>query len=166
MESLEALRERLIGFVRWKFASRGGVYALAEDIVNQAFLEVGGSAGFSGGKCNFGYMSMACLRGAYKVFHRYDADRERMVCLADAMPLIDEDNFVDEVMHAADVEAVFASLQVLKEVERVIVRERYYGAFTFREISERHGIKLNTVLTHHRRALEKLRPLLLEWRPT
>jgi RNA polymerase sigma factor (sigma-70 family) len=82
-----------------------------------------------------------------------------------ALPLIDEDNFVDEITRADDTAAIIESLQTLKHIEQVIVRERYYGDFTFREISERHGINLNTVLTHHRRALDKLRPKLIYlWR--
>jgi len=82
------------------------------------------------------------------------------VCLSEAVPLIDEENFVDEIVRAEDTEAVVRSLQTLKRVEQLIISERYYGDFTFREISQRHGINLNTVLTHHRRALEKLRPML------
>jgi RNA polymerase sigma factor (sigma-70 family) len=109
---------------------------------------------------NFGYMSKAVLRTAYKVFHKHDKENLILTDFESAEPLISEENFVREIEAAEDTAAIFASLQVLKQVERVIITERYYNDFSFREISETHGIKLNTVLSHHRRALEKLRPHL------
>jgi RNA polymerase sigma factor (sigma-70 family) len=136
---------------------------MAEDIVNQAFLDVTRSSGFDEGKLNFGYMSVACIRAAYKVFHRNDRDSGITVSYGLAAPLIDEDAFVEEFGRADDTAFIVQSLQVLKQVEQIIIRERYYGEFSFREISERHGINLNTVLSHHRRALEKLRPILSKY---
>jgi RNA polymerase sigma factor (sigma-70 family) len=161
MESMENLRARLVAYVRKKFYTRRGIANVADDIVNQAFLSVAASPRFTAELYNFGYMSKACIRGAYKVFHQSGDEGSRLVTLSMAVPLIDEDCFVEEIVQAEDTAAVVASLQILKDVEQVIIRERYYGEFTFREISERHGINLNTVLTHHRRALNKLRPMLV-----
>ena len=50
------------------------------------------------------------------------------------------------------------ALAKLKAVEQKILDMKYYKSYTFREICEETGIKLNTVLSHHRRALNKLRP--------
>jgi DNA-directed RNA polymerase specialized sigma24 family protein len=51
-------------------------------------------------------------------------------------------------------------LKVLREIERVVITQRYYGDLSFVEIANTNGLKLNTVLSHHRRALGKLRPQL------
>ena len=159
MEEVENLRDKLVKYVRRKFFTRRNIYDTADDVVNQTFLEVMKSPGYDAARLNFGYMSLACIRTAYKVFHKSDAI-DTVLNLEMAMPLIERDDFVDEIASASDTDAILESLQVLKSIEQIIVKERYYGDFTFREISERHGINLNTVLTHHRRALEKLRPVL------
>jgi RNA polymerase sigma factor (sigma-70 family) len=105
-------------------------------------------------------MSRACVRAAYKIFHQNDRDAGITVSFDSDSPLISENDFTDEITGAEDTAAILRSLQTLKQIEQIIINERYYGTFTFREISERCGINLNTVLSHHRRALEKLRPAL------
>ena len=160
MDTVENLRDRLIAYVRKKFYTRRNIRDISDDIVNQTFLNVTKSPNFSAEQYNFGYMSLACIRTAYKVFHRNDHDNNILVSFDLTAPLIDEDDFVEEIAKASDTAAILQSLNTLKQVEQIIINERYYGDFSFREISERHGINLNTVLTHHRRALEKLRPLL------
>jgi RNA polymerase sigma factor (sigma-70 family) len=132
---------------------------MADDIVNQAFHDVAEE------KYNFGYMSTACIRIAYKAFHRNDRDAETVVSFELTAPLIDEECFVDEIERADDTAAILKSLQTLKQIEQIIIRERYFSDFSFREISENHAINLNTVLSHHRRALEKLRPVLTKYFP-
>jgi len=162
MDAIGQLRAELIAYVRRKFATRRAVADSAEEVVQRAFLEVVRAAGFDAAQYNFGYMSVACLRVAYKVFHRGDHEDARLVSL-DHTPLIDEAHFVEEVERAEDCAFIFQSLQVLKDVEQIIIRERYYGNFSFKQISETHGINLNTVLSHHRRALEKLRPAMAKY---
>ena len=145
--------------------SRGNITDMADDIVNQAFLDVTKATGFCNEQYNFGYMSVACIRVAYKVFHRNDFDSGITLSFDLAAPLIDEDSFANEIEEAEDTALVLQSLQTLKQIEQIVIRERYYGEFSFREISERHGINLNTILSHHRRALEKLRPTLAKYFP-
>jgi len=160
VDAIESLRNRLIEYIRKKFYTRRNIKDAADEIVNQTFLDIAKSPGFTTEQYNFGYMSLACIRTAYKVFHRNDSDSNILVSFDLTSPLIDEDDFVEEIARASDTAAILQSLSTLKHVEQVIINERYYGDFSFREISERHGINLNTVLTHHRRALEKLRPIL------
>ncbi len=157
---MESLRKNLVSYVKKKFYTRRNITDRADDIVNQAFLDVMKSPSFSMEQYNFGYMSVACIRTAYKVFHRNDRDEDILLNFEMTEPLIDEESFVEEIERAEDTALILQSLQILKQVEQIIIRERYYGNFSFREISERHGINLNTVLSHHRRALEKLRPIL------
>ena len=163
MDNLESLRTELVLYIKKKFGSRRNIIEMAQEIVNQVFLDVAKSSGFNTDKYNFGYLSVACIRAAYKVFHRDDQDSRITVSFDLAAPLIDEDSFVDEIEKAEDTAVILQSLQTLKQIEQIIIRERYYSDFSFREISERHGINLNTVLSHHRRALEKLRPTLAKY---
>lgn len=162
MEDIENLREKLVSYVKKKFCTRRNIIDMADEIVNQAFLYVTKSPGFSVEQYNFGYMSTACIRTAYKVFHLNDRDNGRVLFDLTA-PLIDEDSFVEEIEKADDTAFIFQSLQTLKQIEQIIINERYYNDLSFREISENHGINLNTVLSHHRRALEKLRPVFSKY---
>lgn len=166
MEDIETLRENLILYIRKKFYTRRNITDAADEIVNQTFLDVMKSSSFDISQYNFGYMSLACIRTAYKVFHRDDRDNGAAVnfeLFSMSTPLIDEDSFVDEIEKADDTKFIVESLQTLKQIEQIIISERYYGEFSFCEISEHHGINLNTVLSHHRRALEKLRPVLSKY---
>ena len=163
MKNLENLRDELVSYIRKKFYTRHNIMDMADEIVNQTFLDVNKSLGFSDEHYNFGYMSTACIRTAYKVFHKNDHDNNITVSFEISTPLIDEDSFVDEIVNADDTAFILQSLQILKQIERIIINERYYGNFTFKEISERYNINLNTVLSHHRRALEKLRPVFIKY---
>jgi len=163
LDNLESLRAELVSYIRKKFYTRHNITDAADEIVNQAFLDVMKSPGFNTDQYNFGYMSVACIRAAYKVFHRNDIDSGITVSFDLTAPLIDEDSFAREIENAEDTALILQSLQTLKQIEQIVIRERYYGEFTFREISERHGINLNTILSHHRRALEKLRPTLAKY---
>jgi RNA polymerase sigma-70 factor (ECF subfamily) len=163
LENLEDLRDKLVSYVKKKFYTRRNILDIADEIVNQTFLDAAKSPDFNDERYNFGYMSVACIRTAYKLFHRNDRDSKSTVSFDLNMPLIDEDSFVDEIINAEDTAFIVQSLQILKQIEQIIINERYYGNFTFKEISERHNINLNTVLSHHRRALEKLRPVLSKY---
>ena len=163
MEDVDGLRKNLVSHIKKKFYSRSNIVDMAEEIVNQTFLDVMKSAGFDKDRYNFGYMSLACIRTAYKVFHRNDNDKKISVYYDLTMPLVDEDSFVEEIEKSDDTAFILQSLQTLKQIEQVIINERYYEDFSFREISEKYGINLNTVLSHHRRALEKLRPVLSKY---
>ena len=160
LDDIDDLRRNLVSYIKKKFCSRRNIFDMADEIVNQTFLDVAKSAGFNKEQYNFGYMSIACIRTAYKVFHKNDNDKKITVCFDLTAPLIDEDSFTEEIEKAEDTAFIFESLQALKQIERVIINERYYKDFSFKEISEKYDISLNTVLSHHRRALEKLRPVL------
>jgi RNA polymerase sigma factor (sigma-70 family) len=149
----EALRVSLVKLVRRKFV---GFWDAAEDIVHESYLKLRESRGFDEGKVNYGYLSVACVRTAYR---RYMA-RGREVFMDDWAGLVDETDVAEEIIRSEDAGAVLESLRVLREIERVVVTQRYYGDYSFAEIARVNGLKLNTVLSHHRRALAKLRPQL------
>jgi len=163
MDDLADLRGELVAYLRRKFYSRSNILEMAEEIVNQAFLDVGRAAGFSPEMYNFGYMSTACIRAAYKVFHKNDREAARFLSYEQTEALVDERCFVADIEAAEDTRFIVDSLQTLKDIERTIISERYFGDFTFREIAERTGINLNTVLSHHRRALNRLRPIFTKY---
>ncbi|MCL2276499.1 MAG: hypothetical protein FWC21_01240, partial [Treponema sp.] len=102
MFNIDDLRENLVSYIKKKFYSRRNIVDMADEIVNQTFLDVAKSAGFNNEQYNFGYMSAACLRTAYKVFHRKDNDKKISIYFDLTSPLIDEDSFTEEIEKAED----------------------------------------------------------------
>jgi RNA polymerase sigma factor, sigma-70 family len=163
MDKRGELREKLVRFVKAKFWSRAGIIHYAEDIVDEAFLALLENKDYKADKENFGYMSVVCIRIAFKYFKKLDSSEKYNVSLYDCLEFISEADFVGDIMHNDDVSAVLNSLDILKEIEKIIITQRYYGNCTFAEIAEKNGIKINTVLSHHRRAIQKLRPVFTRY---
>ena len=154
------LRSSLLQLIRKKFASYENVTILADDIVHDAYVKVRSSRNYTADKENYGYLSVVCIRLAYRRFMAQAADFTQIYLDAEGTPLLDESDIVDEIIKEDDTYAVLESLKTLRDIERVVVTQRYYNDFTFAKIADNNGIKLNTVLSHHRRALAKLRPQL------
>jgi len=146
---MNELRHELVSYIRRKFTNLYNITNLAEDIVQDAFLLADEA------RYNFGYLSAICVRLAYREYKRQKRQETDYIDL-----LISEDEVVTQVMESETAAAVLASLDTLREVESRILTLRYYEDCSFAEISRKTGIKLNTVLTTHYRALEKLRPRL------
>lgn len=104
---------------------------------------------------NFGYLSVVCVRLAYRAYKKQKRQETDYIDL-----LVSEDDVVQQVMEREDAAAILTSLDTLREIERTILTLRYYQDCSFAEISRKTNVKLNTVLTIHYRALEKLRPRL------
>jgi len=136
------------------------VAALAEDIVHDAYVALRSSKAFRPEKENYGYLSVVCIRLAYRKFMTQAADIQQLSIDTEGTSLINQGDIVNEIIQAEDTHAVLESLKVLRDIERIVVTQRYYGDFSFTKIAEINGLKLNTVLSHHRRALGKLRPRL------
>lgn len=156
----EALRNTLCKLIRSKFAGYPNVALLADDIVQDAYLSLRTSRKYSPDKENYGYLSVTCIRLAYRKFIAQAADFSRVYLDAEGTSLLAETDIVDEILQAENVNAVLESLKTLREIERIVITQRYYGDFSFAEIAKQNGLKINTVLSHHRRALGKLRPQL------
>ena len=154
------LHDELIRLIKRKFAGYPNVAALADDIVNEAYIRLRSSKKYAPEKENFGYLSTVCIRLAYRKFMAQAADFGRVYLDAEGTTLIDETEVAGEIIQAENVGAVLESLKVLRDIERIVITQRYYGDFSFAEIAEASELKLNTVLSHHRRALSKLRPQL------
>ena len=156
----EELRHKLVQFIKCKFASRSEIYEISEDIVNQAYHDMYASKGYKPDKENFGYLSIVALRIAYKHFRRYDTVSKSTIPIDQCLGFIGVDNVINEILHAEETSEILDSLDTLKKIERVIIVQRYYGELKFAEIASRNNLNLNTVLSHHRRSLEKLRSTL------
>jgi RNA polymerase sigma-70 factor (ECF subfamily) len=154
------LRDALIRLVRHKFAGYPNVALSAEDIVHSAYISLRSSRGYTHEKENYGYLSVACIRLAYRSFMVQAADFQQVYLDAEGTSLVDEADIADELMQAEDTRTILESLKILREIERIVITQRYYGDFSFAEIAKANGLKLNTVLSHHRRALGRLRPQL------
>ena len=154
------LRDDLIRFIKIKFRGYPNVWHLADDIVQEGYLSLLASSRYAPEKENFGYLSVTCLRLAYRHFMSQPQEKRHLQIDTLDTILIDETDFAAEIIEAENAGPILESLKTLREIERIVITQRYYGDFSFAEIAEANGIKLNTVLSHHRRALEKLRPKL------
>ena len=154
------LRRSLLRLIRKKFAGYENVMLLADDIVHDAYVRVRSSKSYTPDKENYGYLSVVCIRLAYRKFMAQAKDFQQIYLDSEGTSLIDESDIVDELIREDDTSAVLESLKILRDIERIVVTQRYYNNFSFVEIAKQNGIKLNTVLSHHRRALQKLRPQL------
>jgi len=136
------------------------VTIVADDIVHDAYVALRSSKSFRPEKENYAYLSVVCIRLAYRIFMAQATELQKISIDIEGTSLIDETDIADEILQAENANAVLESLKVLRDIERVVITQRYYGDFSFAKIAEINGLKLNTVLSHHRRALGKLRPKL------
>ena len=156
----ESLRNALLRLVKIKFAGSPNIVSLAEDIVQDAYTRLRASADYAPEKENYGYLSVACMRQAYRKFIAQAVDFKRIYLDDTGTTVLDETDIAMELIQTEDAAAVLESLKTLRDIERVIVTQRYYGDLSFAQIAKENGLKLSTVLSHHRRALAKLRPKL------
>ena len=154
------LRDELLRLIRRKFAGYPNVALVADDILHDAYVKLRSGKSYEPEKENFGYLSVVCIRLAYRRFMAQATDFQQVWLDKEGTSLIDEGDIAEEILRSEDATAVLESLKILREIERVVITQRYYGNFSFAEIAEANGLKLNTVLSHHRRALGKLRPQL------
>jgi len=154
------LHGELVRLVKRKFAGYPNVASLADEIVSDAYVRLRSSKKYEAEKENFGYLSVMCIRLAYRKFMAQATDFGRVYLDAEGTSLLDATDVADEIIKAENASAVLESLKVLRDIERVVIAGRYYGDLSFAQIANANGLKLNTVLSHHRRALGKLRPQL------
>ena len=154
------LRDSLLRLVRYKFVSYPNVVLLADDIVHDAYVILRSSKSYEPEKENYGYLSTICIRLAYRKFMAQTTDFQQVYLDANGTSLLDETDIIEEIIRTENAAAVLESLKILRDIERIVITQRYYSDFSFVQIAEANGLKLNTVLSHHRRALDKLRPQL------
>lgn len=112
--------------------------------------------------------AQACKNWLYRVaFHeavtwrrRFDADRRATEELKRRLHREDEKEVVAPLIRQEMVVQAREALSILSEKQRQVVSARIFEEKTFAEIADSMGLPLGTVLTHMRRALEKLRQKL------
>jgi len=156
----QVLRSDLVVYVKKKFTSRQDLVAMAEDIVNEAYMNLLKAKSFQAEKENFAYLSKVCLRVAFRYLKRINRDLESTSPLNQCLNFIPVEDFVEDLIQEEDTKALLDSLETLRQIERIIISQRYFGDLKFHEIAKKNEINLNTVKSHHRRALEKLRRTL------
>ena len=156
----EKLRNSLLKLVRNKFSNQSNISFFADDIVHDAYIKLRSSKSYHPEKENYGYLSVVCIRLAYRMFISQASDYQQVSLDMEGTSLLDESDIVEELIKAEDTSIVLESLKTLRDIERIIITQRYYSDFSFTKIAKSNGINLNTVLSHHRRALGKLRPQL------
>ena len=154
------LRNKLFSLVKHKFASYPNVAILADDIVHDSYVNLRSSKSFRPEKENYNYLSVVCIRLAYRKFMAQSTDFNQLCIGEHGTSLLSEIDIADEIIQAENTITVLESLKILREIERIVITQRYYGDFSFAKIAEINGLNINTVLSHHRRALGKLRPKL------
>lgn len=91
------------------------------------------------------------------VVKRRDAARDRTVRRLATLPAREPARPDEGIIRSETVQAVRDAMQTLSDPQRRVVLARMHGDRTFAEIARDFGMPLGTVLTHMRRALEKMR---------
>jgi len=154
------LHDELARLIKRKFSGYPNAASLADDIVGDAYVRLRSSKKYEAEKENFGYLSVVCIRLVYRKFMAQATDFGRVYLDAEGTSLLDETDVVDEIIRTENTSAILKSLRVLRDIERIVITQRYYRDLSFAQIANTNGLKINTVLSHHRRALGKLHPQL------
>ncbi len=135
-------------------------FALVDDVIQATYVkavERGGSAHPNTAK---GWLFRVAYREAL-VVKRQDAARDRTIRRLATHPSPLEIPRPDEgLIRSETVQSVRGAIDSLSEAQRRVVLARMHGDQTFAEIAAESGLPLGTVLTHMRRALEKMRRVL------
>lgn len=75
-------------------------------------------------------------------------------------PIDNNQSAEEKLVLAENTQKLQFAMKELSDIQQQILMLRFYGQFTFAEISEMVNTPLNTTLSHCRRALEKLRGYL------
>jgi len=148
---MRKLRADLIRFIRVRFYNLQEIEQEAEDIVNQAFLKAC-IKDFS--DLNFNYLAAIAVNEA---IDRYKRQRSQIRLESLENTLHDEDNHFSRSEIEEDYQALALAREKLKATENKVIHLYYHEELNFVEISNRTGINLNTIISHHRRALSKLK---------
>ena len=134
----------------------------AEDVTQEAFMAAYRSIGsFRGDGSLRGWILRIATRQA---FRRLAQRRGRPTADLDAMgepPIADRREEPARVVLAAERHReVRGAVALLAEPYREVVALRFFGELSLAEVAEATGRPLNTVKTHLRRGLERLRPAM------
>ena len=86
----------------------------------------------------------------------FESDEVQSAC----EPVDKEDSAEQKMVKAENIQKLRSAMEALTEIQQQTLMLRFYGQFSFSEISEMTNLPIGTVLSHCHRALEKLRGIL------
>ena len=134
--------------------------SLVDDVIQVTYLKAVERGGAAHPETAKGWLFRVAYREAL-VVKRRDAARDRTIRRLATHPSPRKDPRPDEgLIQSETVQSVRVAIESLSEPQRRVVLARMHGDQTFAEIAAESGLPLGTVLTHMRRALEKMRRVL------
>lgn len=130
--------------------------SLVDDVIQATYLKAVERGGAAHPDTAKGWLFRVAYREAL-VIKRRDAARDRTNRRLASLTPRDATRPDDGLIRAETVQAVRQALTTLSDAQRRVVLARMHGDQTFAEIAAESGMPLGTVLTHMRRALEKMR---------
>jgi len=159
----EELRDDLMRYVRSRFANVPGMDLACEDIVDEAFAAVLAGPRAAEFSDNFAYLSRVATNLACGAWRAARKDAELDAGMGDPDLVAAGEDPGLPLFREEAAAAIAASLDALRDVERSVIRQRYWEGLAFAEIAQRSGLPLGTVLSLHHRALARLRPLVARY---
>ena len=133
--------------------------AVVDDVIQATYLKAVERGDAARPETAKGWLFRVAYREAL-VARRRDATRDRFHRRLATLPRRDDPRPDDGLIRSETVRAVRGAIDTLSEAQRRVVLARMQCDRTFAEIAADFGIPLGTVLTHMRRALEKMRQTL------
>lgn len=159
----EDIRGDLVRYVRSRFANVPGMDLACEDIVDEAFVAVLSGPRAAELPGNFAYMSRVASNLARRAWRASRCDAELEAGGGDPDLVAGGEDAGMPLFREEAVATLASSLEALRDIERAVIRQRYWDGLSFAEIARRRGLPLGTVLSLHRRALARLRPLVARY---
>lgn len=133
--------------------------AQVDDVIQATYLKAIEKGGAAHPETAKGWLFRVAYREALIVKRREAAQSRTNHRLA-TLPAREVPRPEETMVRAETVRAVRAAMNNLSEPQRRVVLARMHGDQTFAQIAADSGLPLGTVLTHMRRALEKMRRVL------
>ena len=157
------LRGDLVRYVRSRFANVPGMDLACEDVVDESFAAVLAGPRAAELSGNFAYLSRVASNLARRAWRAARRDAELDAGMEDP-DLVAAGEEAGLPLFREEAEAALAaSLEALRDIEKAVIQRRYWEGLSFAEIAQRSGLPLGTVLSLHRRALARLRPLVARY---
>ena len=148
---VEELRRFVWGVVR--------DFGQVDDVIQATYLKAAEKGAAAHPDTAKGWLFRVAYREAL-VVKRREAIQARTTHRLARLPAREPPKPDENVIRSETVVAVREAMKALSEPQRRVVLARMHGDQTFAEIAAESGLPLGTVLTHMRRALEKMRRVL------
>jgi RNA polymerase sigma factor (sigma-70 family) len=161
-------RERRRGFLSWA-RSRAPDLASAEDALQDAFIKALANASALSLVDDIAAWIFSAMRNRLADLWRGKAARSRAGALDLPEETLEEIAAAagfdpgDELERAELLEALEIAIEALPEPQREVLKAQAYEGLTFRELAERTGTPIDTLMARKRYAIKKLAAALIDW---